>query len=188
MGHSVKSKMNQKYLKILTLSAMLISNVGLTVPAYSNTITEKMNVSADINASCIMSNTNLNFGEYNAIGINATQDLTANATITTTCTSGTTAYVTMDNGLHSTREQRIVGKSIRFTDSRHMSNAGSDSKLQYELYTNEDNTTVWHSNYAQYIDGSGASEDLPVYAKVFKNQLDAAAGSYTDTITITINY
>ncbi len=27
--------------------------------------------------------------------------------------------------------------------SRHMSNAGSDSKLKYELYTNEGHTDVW---------------------------------------------
>ena len=35
---------------------------------------------------------------------------------------------------------------------------------------------------------STASLNLPVYAKVFKNQLDAAAGNYTDTITITLTY
>ena len=178
----------QTTFKIMLFLALLISTASLNLPAYAFTTTADMNVSADINATCIMSSTDLDFGDYDAIGINATQDLEATATITTTCSSGTTANVMMDNGLHSTREQRIVRRSIHYTDYRHMSNAGSDSKLQYELYTNENHTTVWHVNLQQEIVGSGASENLPVYAKVFKNQLDAAAGSYTDTINITLNY
>ncbi len=179
---------SQTTLKIMVVSALVIITARPNLPAYAFTTTGDMNVSADINASCIMSSTDLDFGDYDATGINATEDLEATATITTTCSSGTTAYVIMDNGLHSTREQRYAGRSIRFTDYRHMSNAVSDSKLQYELYTNENHSIVWHVTLRQDIVGSGASEDLPIYAKVFKNQLDAAAGSYTDTINITLNY
>ena len=69
-----------------------------------------------------------------------------------------------------------------------MSNAGSDSKLQYELYTNENHTSVWHSSHHLSIVGSGVSENLTVYGKVFKNQQDALAGSYTDTINIKVVY
>ena len=36
--------------------------------------------------------------------------------------------------------------------------------------------------------GTGASQDMTVYGKVFKNQKDAAAGSYTDTVTIGVHY
>lgn len=188
MGHSVKSKMNQKYLKILTLSAMLISNVGLNVPAYSNTITEKMNVSADINASCIMSNTSLNFGEYNAIGINASQDLTATAKISTTCTPGAIGSVKMNYGKHpSIKVSRGRGPTSGGYN-RNMSSEVSASKLMYEIYTNEDRTSIWTPLMYKTVVGSGASADLPVYAKVFKNQLDVTAGSYTDTINITLTF
>ena len=184
----MKKIIRQQLDKTIALSAILISTANLNLPAYATSSTVNMDVKANITKNCTMSNTDLNFGGYDAFGANASQDLLATATITTTCTSGTTAYVIMDNGLNSTREQRIVGRSIRYTDYRHMSNSGSDSKLQYELYTNEIHTTVWSSSLHQSIDGSGASEDLSVYAKVFKNQLDAAAGSYTDTINITLTY
>ena len=181
--------MIQKNIHLAIFSILILGLAGNTLPAYATDAASKnMDVSVDITETCNMSNTDLNFGGYDAFGANASQDLLATATITTTCTSGTTAYVIMDNGLNSTREQRIVGRSIRYTDYRHMSNSGSDSKLQYELYTNEIHTTVWSSSLHQSIDGSGASEDLSVYAKVFKNQLDAAAGSYTDTINITLTY
>ena len=188
MGHSVKSKSNQKYLKILTLSAMLMCNVGLTVPAYSSTITEKMNVSVDIKPSCIMSNTDLDFGEYNAIGINATQDLTAAAKISTTCTPGTIGSVKMDYGKHpSIKVSRGRGPSSGGYN-RNMSSEVSASKLMYEIYTNEGRTSIWSPLMTKTVVGSGASADLPVYAKVFKNQLDVTAGSYTDKINITLTF
>jgi spore coat protein U-like protein len=188
MKNSVKSSINQRLFKIVALSAVLLDAAGLSLPVYANSSTSDINVSANTSGYCIISNTDLNFGAYEVIAANATQDLTAFATISTTCTSGASAYVIMDNGLHSIREQRISGRMIFYTDHRHMSNAGSDSKLQYELYTNDNHTTVWHSSYRQFIVGSGVSENLTVFGKVFKNQQDAVAGSYTDTINIKVIY
>ena len=184
----MKSNINQRFLKILALSAVLIGDAGLSLPVYAASSTSDINISANINGSCTMGNTDLNFGAYDAIVANATQDLTAFATISTTCTSGATAKVTMGNGLHSTTKYRIRGRMLFVTDYRHMSNAGSDIKLQYELYTNENHTTVWNQSNFRDIVGSGASEDLTVYGKVFKNQQDAVAGSYTDTINIKVIY
>jgi len=70
--------------------------------------------------------------------------------------------------------------------SRHMSNVGSDSKLRYELYKNEGLTDVWSKIGGQSVVGTGASNDLTVYGKVFQNQQAAAAGSYSDTVTVTV--
>ena len=167
---------------------MVLGLTALTVPAYATDTAANLTVSADINPSCTISATDLNFGAYDPVVANATQDLATSATISTTCTLGATVKVIMDNGLHSTTELRFRGRAMFFTDYRHMSNAVSGSKLQYDLYTNENHTTVWHVNLQQEIVGSGASENLLVYAKVFANQLDAAAGSYTDTITIALDY
>ena len=180
-----KTKINRRLLNILALSTMLLYAAGLILQANAATSTSEMNVTTNISATCTMSNTDLDFGDYDA---NASQDLLATATITTTCTSGTTAHVEMDNGLHSTREQRIVKRQILYTDYRHMSNAVSGSKLQYDLYTNENHTTVWGYQYYREVVGTGTSEDLTVFGKVFKNQQDAAAGSYTDTVSIGVIY
>ena len=165
---------------------MLISNVSFTVPAYSTTITEKMNVSADINASCIMSNTDLDFGEYNAIGVNATQDLLATATITTTCTPGATGVVTMGQGEH-------VFYCISNNCIRRMANSEETSHLTYQIYTDAGYSVVWNHNPGDMrsvanVTGSGASQDLTVYGKVRKNQKTVVAGSYTDKVNITLSY
>ena len=188
LDDKVKSNIKQRFVKILALSAVLIGVAGFSLPVQADSSTSDINISANINGSCTMNNIDLNFGAYDAIVANATQDLTAFATISTTCTSGATAKVTMGNGLHSTTKYRIRGRMLFVTDYRHMSNAGSDIKLQYELYTNENHTTVWNQSNFRDIVGSGASEDLTVYGKVFKNQQDAVAGSYTDTINIKVIY
>ena len=70
--------------------------------------------------------------------------------------------------------------------SRHMSNVGSDSKLKYELYKNEGHTDVWTQIGGRSVVGTGTSDDLTVYGKVFQNQQAAAAGSYNDTVTVTV--
>ena len=67
-----------------------------------------------------------------------------------------------------------------------MSNVGSDSKLRYELYKNEGHTDVWTEIGGLSLVGTGASDDLTVYGKVFQNQQAAAAGSYTDTVDVTV--
>ena len=175
--------MIQRNIHLAIFSIMALGLAGTTLPAYAQDAASKnMDVSADITETCNMSNTDLNFGDYDAFGANATQDLLATATITTTCTPGTIGSVKMDNGKHPS------SKVSRRRGGYNRNMASGSSKLKYEIYRNESLTSVW--NFLQYktVIASGTSEDLPVYAKVFKNQLDAAAGSYTDIINITLTY
>ena len=177
---------NQKLLKILGLWPVLLYAAGLSLPVYAVTSASDMAVTANVNASCTMSVTSLDFGTYDPIVANATQDLTASATVSTNCTLGAFASVKMGNGLHSTfsagRSRMMFSRDI----SRHMSNVGSDSKLKYELYTNDGHTDVWTQIGGRSVVGTGTSDDLTVYGKVFQNQQVAAAGSYNDTVTVTV--
>ena len=68
--------------------------------------------------------------------------------------------------------------------------------LRYNIYTDESLNSfryVWNhdvdemSSVAQVV-GNGLSQDMTVYGKIPKNQKYAAAGSYSDTITITLTY
>lgn len=155
---------------------MLLGIISLSGNTYATLSTSDMAVTASINVSCTMSVTNLDFGTYDPILANATQDLTASATVSTNCSLGAIAIVRMSKGLHF----------FSGNYSRHMSNVGGDSKLKYELYKNEGLTDVWTGKWGQSVVGTGASDDLTVYGKVFQNQQDAAAGSYNDTVTVTV--
>ena len=174
--------------KIMVLSALLISTANLNLPAYAFTTTADMNVSADINASCIMSSTDLDFGDYDATGVNVTADLTATATISTTCTSGTNGVITMSGGSH-------FSYCVSSKCYRRMANEGETSFLSYNIYTNESYSwnSVWSDNPSAtkeivQVMGAGVSQNTTVYGEIPKNQKYAAAGSYTDTVKITLKF
>ena len=62
---------------------MVFGTVALTVPAYATDTAANLTVSADIIPSCTINATDLNFGAYDAIIANATQDLTTSAKVST---------------------------------------------------------------------------------------------------------
>jgi len=77
--------------------------------------------------------------------------------------------------------------------SRHMKNEESNSYLKYEIYADAGHTFVWNYDPTRMrtvteVVGNGAPQNMTIYGKVFKNQKDAAAGSYTDTVTIGVHY
>ena len=172
----------------MAMSAILVSTASLNLPAYASITAENMNVSANITANCSLSNTDLNFGDYDATGINRSRDLLATATISTTCTSGATGVVTMSNGDHSLY---CVSSSCH----RRMKGAGDTDFLRYNIYTDEslNFSAVWNHDVKQMgsvaqVVGNGASQGMTVYGKIPKNQINATAGSYSDTIIITLTY
>ena len=184
----MNTKIGQRSLNLAIVSAMVLGLAALTVPAYATDTAANLTVSADINASCTMNVTDLNFGAYDPIVANATEGLTGSATVSATCTSGATGVVTMSGGLHST----FCMSSKCY---RRMANAGETSFLRYNIYTNASYSWgyVWTDNPVDVktvgqVTGSGISQDLTVYGEVHKNQTNASAGSYTDTINVTLRF
>ena len=184
----MNTKIGQRSLNLAIVSAMVLGLAALTVPAYATDTAANLTVSADINASCTMNVTDLNFGAYDPIVANATEGLTGSATVSATCTSGATGVVTMSGGLHPTY-------CISSKCDRRMANAGETSFLRYNIYTNASYSWgyVWTDNPVDtktvgQVTGSGISQDLTVYGEVHKNQTNASAGSYTDTINVTLRF
>lgn len=184
----MKKIIRQQLDKTIALSAILISTANLNLPAYATSSTVNMDVKANITANCTMSNTDLDFGVYDATGIHKSRDLLATATISTTCTSGTNGVITMSQGGHSL--YCVINDC-----HRQLSNDEETSTLRYNIYTDENLnfSDIWNhdvdemSSVAQVV-GNGLSQDMTVYGKIPKNQKYAAAGSYSDTITITLTY
>ncbi|MDB9972764.1 spore coat U domain-containing protein [Oceanospirillaceae bacterium] len=184
----MKTKRNQRQLNFTIISAMLLGISSLSVNAYATLSTSDMAVTASINASCTMNVTDLDFGAYDPVVANATSGLTGSATVSATCTLGATGVVTMTGGLHSTF-------CMSSKCDRRMANAGETSFLRYNIYTNASYSWgyVWTDNPVDvktvgHVTGSGISQDLTVYGEVHKNQTNASAGSYTDTINVTIRF
>lgn len=134
--------------------------------------------------TCEVSAVGVSFGAYDPFS-GSDSDATGEVTVTCSLLELTSLLVSYDIELST-------GGSGTYS-SREMA-AGSHT-LEYQLYTDAARTTVWG-------DGSGATEvvsdgyllslgpetrNYPVYGAVPPGQW-VAAGSYADTITVTVNY
>lgn len=151
--------------------AMLLPGV-----AAATTATTTMGVSANVQSACIVTSNNLSFGNYNPTGASPTD---ATTTFNVTCTTGTSFTVGLNAGTTS-------GATVT---TRQMVNGAST--LGYALYSDTSRTTNWGNSPgtdtpAATIAGTSAST-FTIYGRIPAQQ-NVAAGAYTDTITITINY
>jgi spore coat protein U domain-containing protein, fimbrial subunit CupE1/2/3/6 len=160
--------MNRTALRLsVALAAALLSTA-----ARAATATNTFAVTAQVAAKCTVSTSDIAFGSYDPT---AGVDLDAQGSLTVTCTKGTSFTVGLDNGTSA------------ISGTRQMSGAGD--VLGYELYSDSTRTTVW-TNAAMPAsqDAAGkAGNLLYVYARIPAGQYPTA-GSYSDTVTVTVNY
>lgn len=147
-------------------------------PALAATATSDLNVSATVTSNCTVSTTPIDFGN---VDVTAGQDVDATGGISVTCTNGTAWAASADAG-------QGTGASLA---TRKMAN-GSDL-LNYVLYTDSSRTSVWGdgagSSTATISDtGTGTSQDSTIYGRVPSGQTSVPAGSYADTVTVTVTY
>lgn len=132
-----------------------------------------MQVTATVNDNCTVSTTELAFGPY------AGDERDAAATITATCTNLTGYAIGLNAGLH--------GGS---TTTRQMAGPGSDL-LNYGIFQDESRSTNWDdiggANPLSGQVGSGAPQPITAFGRIPAGQF-VQAGSYSDTVTVTLEY
>ena len=165
----------------LTIYAELLGGQYPTPGNYTDTVTAKefnsnimgtFMVTATVAAACTVSATNLNFGTYMS-----SADDYATSTITVTCTNTTPYTVGIDYGVTNQPQ------------NRYMTSAGG-AALQYLLFQDAAHTVAWgvpFYNTAYSGTGTGAAQALTVYGDLYAGQY-GTPGSYTDTLTVYVNY
>jgi spore coat protein U-like protein len=140
------------------------------------TATSSMTVNATVSANCSITTTAVTFpAAYDPIGANATGPADGTGTIAVTCTKGAGTSIALD-----------LGSNASGTQPR-MKGPGSDY-LAYVLYSDSGRTTAWSGvTRGIPVATSKASQNFPVYARIPGGQ-DVSVGSYTDTVTATLNY
>jgi spore coat protein U-like protein len=160
------------------LACLLGGSTGLTAQA-SQSRTATLKVAAHVVADCMISTTPLNFGNYDPVGVHATQPLDGTTQLSVVCTKGTIAAIEMDQGQHAS------GGSA----SRRMAGPGGDL-LGYEIYSDVARRARWGTQQAG-VSLTAAPSTAPrlvtVYGRVAAKQ-DVVAGSYADEVIVTVRF
>jgi len=151
--------------------------LGMAAPAFAQTATGTLGVSATVAKNCSITTTAVAFGAYDPVVTNATAPLDGTGSVVVTCTKG--AGTRIDLGLGA----NVSGATRRM--------AGGTDFLTYELYQNTGRTTVWGTGAAAgltiAVAPSRAARTFTVFGRVAAGQ-DVAAASYNDTVVATINF
>jgi spore coat protein U-like protein len=160
------------------LGAAAIGGFVVATPAYASTATGNLGVTATVTSNCTLSTSAVAFGD---VDVTTGNDVDATGSIGVTCTSGTAWSASADVG---------AGTGATLT-TRKM--ADGANLLNYVLYTDSGRTTVWGDGVdgatALVSDtGSGVEQTKTIYGRIPGGQTDVPAGSYADTVAVTVTY
>lgn len=171
MGQSAKAKRFRAPVVIGVFVGLMCGSA--LRPVRASTATSTFQVSATVPASCQVSASNLNFGNFTGAQVQAT------STISVTCTDTTSYAVGLGPGTAS-------GATVT---SRAMTGPSSTT-LSYALYSDSSHSTNWGDTSATNEvsgTGTGSAQTLTVYGVIPSGSMPIP-GSYTDTITVTVTY
>lgn len=154
-------------MKKLMAMTIVLTMTLISGTAMSGSDTGNLNVTATvINACRIISTENVDFGDYDPT--DPADNTSGQGTGTLSCTQGT-SYTTH------------LARSNTMTD-------GADT-LSYELYSDSDRSAVYPNSSLGIPDT--AADNTPVTKNIYGTivaQQDAQPGTYTETITFTVEY
>ncbi len=158
-----------------TVYAQLNANQVAPPGTYTDTVssdTTHFALTVVIQTACTISANPLSFGAYAGALLHAT------TTLSVTCTD-TTPY---DVGLNA-------GTATGATVTNRMMTGPGGALLDYSLYSNAGYSTNWGNSAGSWVagTGTGTAQTLTVYGQIPANQ-KSISGTYTDTITATVNY
>lgn len=159
-------------------SAVVLAALAVALPgaAQAGTQSTSMSVSATVTANCSVSTTSVAFGSVDTLSGN--HDATGSVSVTCTNGSAWSASANAGSGSGATMASR------RMT-------AGANT-LNYTLYTDAARNNVWGDGTGSTATvgntGTGAAQTFTVYGRVPSGQTSVPAGSYSDTVSVTITY
>ncbi|HVI59783.1 MAG TPA: spore coat U domain-containing protein [Luteimonas sp.] len=148
--------------------------------------TANFQVTANVASSCTVSATDIAFNAYDPADANATAPKDATGTVSVRCTRGTsTAVAALNQGANA-----ATGSTCA-TPLRQM-NGGGTERLRYDIYKEAGRTNPWgcaaaNSQAIPTFASSVTPVTLTTYGRIPAGQ-DAAIGSYTDTVQVSVTF
>ena len=160
-----------RILRVIALSAGLLIAAPLCIAAQ---VTVPFAVSATVVRGCIIATTNLAFGSYPAVA--AGPAVLATSTIQVTCELADTYTIGLDDGVNRAGSQRRMART-----------AAPFQYLNYNVFRDAARTLPWGDNGGTRVNavGTGAAQSYTVFGQLPGAQV-VPAGSYVDTVTVTV--
>lgn len=178
-------------LRSATPSYLLLLSVLVCPMARATTASSSFTVNATIVNGCAFGTSlaasisnlgTINFGSMASIPSNV--DVTSasgSGSIILTCTTGANVTIAIDYGINGgTASGRFMANT-----------ANATQKLGYQLYQDTARSQVWGNTgtLVKTINNFPATtQTYPVYARLFAVTPLPSAGTYTDTVTVTLTY
>lgn len=174
-------RLKQPGLQLIGLSALLFSSLSL---AQQKTEQRSTELSLQLAQSCQLSGNaaggnfgTLHFGTFSRLSqpIQITSQSSAGS-ILLRCNLGVNFKILINSGLH--------GQSVT---TRQLKEPNHGATLHYQLFRDEQLTTIWDDNTGLNGIASGIEQQFNLYA-VLPSQPVAASGHYSDTLMVTISW
>ena len=176
----MKTKLNQSKLKLAIVSTMLVGSAGFSTAGYAvATQIDSMQVTTQVLMSCTVDAPTLDFLTYDpTVGT----DTNGTSTITSACTGGGSATITMNGG-----SAEVFGSTVA-VPLRQMTHV-DNTKLNYQLYKENARTTVWGNDEASGVSFTAVAGNNTetVYGSITAGQA-ASFGSFYDFVQVTLTY
>ncbi len=169
--------MNKKYFgALLAVSSLSLSS--LAFGASPNPATTTFNVSITLASSCtVTAGSDIDLGTQDQ----SSTDTTGSSTFNVTCTKSTPYTVSMTPSNNDTGGAGTMAATI----------GGNSDTVAYNLYQDAAGATAWGDVSGTNTlagTGNGAAQSLTVYAQVLAAEYTKQPDTYTDTVTIAVNY
>ncbi len=157
--------------KLFLACSGLIMGVFFGAAANAQTATGNINITAEVDAKCVVRTVNMDFGVYDPTTV-----ADAITLVETLCTNDSIAVLTLDGGSSGSVSARTLVK-------------GADT-LSYQLYLDAARTQIFGDNSGGQtlgVVGNGTVQTHEVYGRIPTGQF-VTEGNYSDTVIATIVY
>jgi spore coat protein U-like protein len=169
--------------KVATLAMILAGCVFAATTSRAGTASANLTVQMTVTASCTINAATLTFPSVAGTSLTSTP-ATGNTTLSVTCTNGSPYAIGMGQGLN------FLGGLNRMVSSGNFLPYGLylDAAYTQPWTTAADNNSCTIVNGCYLGTGSGSAQTVPIYGQVPTIVLAPAAGTYSDTVSMTVTY
>ncbi|MFN7221589.1 MAG: spore coat U domain-containing protein [Burkholderiales bacterium] len=168
--------------KLTSILFSAITLFGVANVASAQTQTGSIGVSATVGTNCVVSTSAISFGTYDPAAVPPTN---GTGTVALVCTTGATPSIAVNLGANPNATQRRLtsgANTLNYNVFQPTSNAAGAACA----YTTAFPTTA--PGFALTAAPSTASRTYNICGQIPAAQSGAAAGTYSDTLTVTVSF